>query len=220
MSWWSRQAARTPNSIAVEAAGVRLTYRQLNERANWLAARLRSVGVKTGTLVALCVERTIDLAVAPMAVLKAGGAYVPLDPAFPKDRLAYLVEYAQAPVLLTTRSLEGRVPGSAQTIYCDDTGKPPQRAAAAKIGSPTDLAYVRFTSGSTGRPKGVEISHRAMVNLLLAMQRAPGFTSADSLLAVTTFSFDISELEIYLPLIVGGARVRSPAAMTRGIRDA
>jgi amino acid adenylation domain-containing protein len=211
-----QQAARRPHSIAVEAAGVRLSYRQLNERANRLAGRLRGAGVKTGTLVALCVERTIDLVVAPLAVLKAGGAYVPLDPAFPKDRLAYLVEYAQAPVLVTTRSLEGRVPGAAQTIYCDDTEKPPQRAAAAKIGCPTDLAYVRFTSGSTGRPKGVEISHRAMVNLLLAMQREPGFTAADSLLAVTTFSFDISELEIYLPLISGGRLV---IASTDDARD-
>ena len=218
-----QQVARTPNSIAVEAAGVRLTYRQLNARANRLAGRLRGAGVKPGTLVALCVERTVDLVVAPLAVLKAGGAYVPLDPAFPKDRLAYLVEDSQAPVLVTTRSLEGRVPAAAQTIYCDDaedredgafmrawsrsavsTGRPPERAAAANIGGPTDLAYVRYTSGSTGKPKGVEIHHGAMVNLLLAMQREPGFTAADSLLAVTTLSFDISELEIYLPLISGG----------------
>ncbi|HEV1285510.1 MAG TPA: condensation domain-containing protein, partial [Bryobacteraceae bacterium] len=163
-----QQATRTPNSIAVEAAGVRLTYRQLNERANVLAERLRRAGVKNGTLVALCVERTIDLVVAPLAVLKAGGAYVPLDPAFPKDRLAYLMEDAQATLLLTVRPLEGRVPRAARTIYCDDAEKPPERAAAAKIGCPTDLAYVRYTSGSTGKPKGVGISHRSMVNLLLA----------------------------------------------------
>jgi amino acid adenylation domain-containing protein len=236
-----QQAARTPNSIAVEAAAVRLTYRQLNDRANRLADRLRNAGVKTGTLVALCVERTIDLVVAPLAVLKAGGAYVPLDPAFPKDRLAYLVEDARAPVLLTQRSLEGRVPRAAGTIYCDEAGdretggflralsrvKPLERAAATNIGHPDDLAYVRYTSGSTGRPKGVEISHRAMVNLLLAMQREPGFTAADSLLAVTTFSFDISELEIYLPLISGGRLViasredaRDPLRLIDRLREA
>jgi amino acid adenylation domain-containing protein len=204
-----QQAARTPDSIAVEAAGVRLTYRQLNERANQLAGRLRNAGVKPGTLVALCVERTIDLVTAPLAVLKAGGAYVPLDPGFPKERLAYLVEDAKASVLLTTRSLEGRMPTGARTIYCDDAAHR-YDGAFMRDGvdaTPEDLAYVRYTSGSTGKPKGVEIPHRAVVNLLLAMQREPGFTAEDSLLAVTTFSFDISELEIYLPLISGGRLV-------------
>jgi len=219
-----QQVARTPNSLAVEAAGVRLTYRQLNERANRLADRLRGAGVKPGTLVALCLERTVDLVVAPLAVLKAGGAYMPLDPAFPKDRLAYLVEDAQAPVLVTTRSLEG-LARAERTIYCDDaedredgafkrawsiigvSRRTPAESRRQGTALPHDLAYVRYTSGSTGRPKGVEIQHRAMVNLLLAMQRDPGFTASDSLLAVTTFSFDISELELYLPLISGGRLV-------------
>ena len=201
-----QQVARTPNSIAVEAGGVRLTYRQLDDCANRLAGRLRQAGVKPGTLVALCLERTADLIVAPLAVLKAGGAYVPLDPSFPKDRLAYLVEDARAPLLVTTRALEGRVPRAARTIYCDDNATPAESGPQG-MSHPDDLAYVRYTSGSTGKPKGVEIPHRAMVNLLLAMQREPGFTAADSLLAVTTFSFDISELELYLPLISGGRLV-------------
>jgi amino acid adenylation domain-containing protein len=204
-----QQVARTPNSIAVEAGGVSLTYRQLNDRANRVAGRLRQAGVKPGTLAALCLERTADLIVAPLAVLKAGGAYVPLDPSFPKDRLAYLVEDARAPLLVTTRALEGRVPKTARTIYCDDSGDR-LSGALSNIGRSAgsdDLAYVRYTSGSTGKPKGVEIPHGAMVNLLLAMQREPGFTAADSLLAVTTFSFDISELELYLTLISGGRLV-------------
>ena len=200
-----QQAARTPNAIAVEAAGARLTYRQLNERANRLARRLRRAGVTTGTLVALCVERTIDLAIAPLAVFKAGGAYLPLDPGFPKDRLAFLVEDAQAPVLLTTRSLQGQLTQAAQTIFCDEADS--DGSNLEPVAGPETRAYVRYTSGSTGRPKGVEVHHSALVNLLLSMQREPGFTAADSLLAVTTFSFDISELEIYLPLISGGRLV-------------
>lgn len=237
-----RQVARTPHSIAVEAGGTRLTYRQLNERANRLADRLRGAGVKRGTLVALCVERTVDLIVAPLAVLKAGGAYVPLDPSFPKERVAFLVEDAKAPVLVTSRSLEGRAPRAAQTIYCDDAGDPEngalRRAWSSLTRTPAesrqgmalphqdDLAYVRYTSGSTGRPKGVEIRHRAMVNLLLAIEREPGFTAGDSLLAVTTFSFDISELEIYLPLISGGRLViasrdeaRDPRRLIHRLRE-
>ena len=206
-----RQAALSPDAVAVEAGGVRLTYRELNEKANRLARRLQSAGVTPETLVAVCVDRTLDLIVAPLAVLKAGAAYLPLDPGFPKERLAYLMEDARAAVLLTTGLLEDHVPGNgAQVVHCAETdGDGHSRISTlnsnlARAATPESLAYVRYTSGSTGRPKGVEISHRALVNLLLSMQREPGFTRADSLLAVTTHSFDISELELYLPLISGG----------------
>ncbi len=202
-----RQVVRTPDAIAVEAysndAGrERLTYRELNERANGLADRLRRAGVRDGTLVALCVERTVDLAIAPLAVWKAGGAYLPLDPGFPKERLAYLMEDAQTAVLLTTRALQGRFEAAQKRVFCDDVNSAGGNIVIAA--TPESLAYVRYTSGSTGRPKGVGIHHRALVNLLLSMQREPGFTASDALLAVTTFSFDIAELELYLPLISGG----------------
>jgi amino acid adenylation domain-containing protein len=197
------QAVRTPDRIAIEAGGVRLTYRQLNERANRLAHRLRRAGVKPGILIALCVERTADLVIAPLAVLKAGGAYLPLDKNFPADRLAFLIEDAQAPVLLCARELAGQLPSTdAQLVCCDEADTSCENLAPAA--TPDTAAYVRYTSGSTGVPKGVEIHHRALVNLLRSMQREPGFTEFDSLLAVTTFSFDIAELELFLPLISGG----------------
>ena len=199
-----QQVARTPNARAVEADGERLTYRQLNERANRLAHRLRREGIGAGSLVALCVERTVDLVIAPLAVWKTGAAYLPLDPGFPKDRLAYLMEDAQAPVLLTTRTLERRLPRAQRVIFCDQTDGAADNLSSSGAES---LAYVRYTSGSTGRPKGVAIHHRALANLLLSMRSEPGFSPSDSLLAVTTFSFDIAELELFLPLISGGRLV-------------
>jgi amino acid adenylation domain-containing protein len=201
-----RQVELTPDAIAVEAAGVCLSYRELNERANRLARRLQSVGVRQDTLVAVFLDRTIDLILAPLAVLKAGGAYLPLDPGFPNERLAYLIEDASAAVLLVGQGLEDRLPPTgARLLYCNDLED--GAANLTRTGTPESLAYVRYTSGSTGRPKGVEIPHRALVNLLISMQREPGFTRADSLLAITTHSFDISELELYLPLISGGRLV-------------
>jgi amino acid adenylation domain-containing protein len=201
-----RQASSTPNAIAVEAAGARLTYRQLNERANRLARKLQNAGVKNGALVGVCVDRTADLSIAPLAVLKAGGSYVPLDSSFPKERLAFLVEDAQAPILLISRNLEDKLPPtSAQIIDCDDSEGDGSNLESTV--TPESLAYVRYTSGSTGRPKGVLISHGALVNLLLSMQQKPGFANTDSLLAITTHSFDISELELCLPLICGGRLV-------------
>jgi amino acid adenylation domain-containing protein len=248
---FEQQAERTPNAIAVEAAGVRLTYKELDERANRLASRLRQAGVTHGTLVALCVDRTVDMAAAPLAVLKAGGAYLPLDPEFPKERLAFLMEDAEAPVLLTIRSLAGLLPGAEQVVFCDgeedslgsdkkqgdrqpfspaNVSMDPAESSAKKVESPRDsiaagqahtpesIAYVLYTSGSTGRPKGVGIHHRALVNLLLSMQREPGFTASDSLLAVTTLSFDIAELELYLPLICGGRLVIASHEDARDLR--
>ncbi len=223
-----QQAARTPDAISVEAGSARLTYRELNERANHLARRLRGAGVASGTLVALCVERTLDMAVAPLAVLKAGGAYLPLDPEFPKDRLAYLMEDAKAPVLLTTRGLAERLPCAESVVYCEDYVDTNVDGACleARATSADDVAYVLYTSGSTGRPKGVGIHHRALVNLLLSMQREPGFTASDSLLSVTTLSFDIAELELYLPLISGGRLViashdeaRDPMRLSERLRE-
>ncbi|MGD1094659.1 MAG: amino acid adenylation domain-containing protein [Bryobacteraceae bacterium] len=201
-----RQAELTPNAIAVEAGEQRLTYRQLNERANRLAHRLRSAGAGPEILVGLCVDRSIDVIAAPLAVMKAGAAYLPLDPAFPKERLAFLMEDAQPALLLVERRLAGSLPESnAEILFCDEPGG--ENTNPKVPAKPDSLAYVLYTSGSTGLPKGVEIQHSAVVNFLLSMQREPGFTAADSLLAVTTLSFDIAALELYLPLITGGRLV-------------
>lgn len=215
------QAARTPEAIAVEAAGVRLTYRELNERANRLARRLRHAGVLPGTVVGLCVERTVNLIVAPLAVLKAGGCYLPLDPEFPKERLACLMKDAKAPLVLTASSLVGQLPQTgARIVFCDDSDADPANLTPAA--TPEALSCVLYTSGS----KSVGIHHRALVNLLLSLQREPGFTSSDSLLAVTTLSLDIAQVELYLPLISGGRLVvasnedtRDPGRLSHLLRE-
>jgi amino acid adenylation domain-containing protein len=205
---FERQAAATPQRVAVAFQGQTLDYAGLNCRANQLARHLRSLGVAPGVLVGVCLERSPDLLVALLAVLKAGGAYVPLDPGFPAGRLAYMLEDSEAAVLLASASAaEGleQPPGlkvvdlasDAATLSLLDSGDLPPLAGAA------DPAYVIYTSGSTGRPKGVAVPQGALANFLGAMREAPGLAADDVVAAVTTISFDIAGLELYLPLTVG-----------------
>jgi amino acid adenylation domain-containing protein len=214
--WIERQANTSPDAIAVVAGEERLTYRELSESSNRLAHQLRLMGVARGSLVALCLDRTADLVIAPLAVWKAGGAYLPLDPEFPSDRLAFMLEDSAASVLVTQSRLLSRLPSSVPALICLDRDRQWLEREGARppdpVASPDDIAYVLYTSGSTGRPKGVEIGHRALVNFLSSMQREPGITSSDRLLAVTTFSFDIAGLELYLPLVSGARVVIAPRA--------
>ncbi|HEY4056066.1 MAG TPA: amino acid adenylation domain-containing protein [Kofleriaceae bacterium] len=183
------QAARTPDAIAVAFDDIELTYRELANRiervAGWLCAR----GVTRGHHVAVEVERSADMIVATLAVLRAGAAYVPIDPEFPAHRRELIRQDAGAVVELTDDSLREALAFTAPAPQVDVVGE--------------DVAYVLYTSGSTGRPKGVRVPHRAIVNFLHAMQRAPGIAASDTLVAVTTLSFDIAGLELYLPLIAG-----------------
>ena len=205
------QVARTPDKTAVVFAGRKLSYRELNERANQLANYLQKLGVGPDSLVAICVDRSLEMVVAMLGVLKAGGAYVPLDPKYPKDRIAYVVQDADSKVFLTQSSLLPDMPESqAQMVRMDaDWDTIAQESTMApQTGAKADhLAYVIYTSGSTGLPKGVEISHRALVNFLLSMKERPGLTADDVLLGVTTISFDIAGLETWLPLITGAKLV-------------
>lgn len=214
--WVEQQASRSPDAIAVVAGKERLTYRELSESSNRLAHQLREMGVTRGSLVALCLDRTADLVIAPLAVWKAGGAYLPLDPEFPSDRLAFMLEDSSASVLVTQSRLLSRLPSGGPALICLDRDRQWLECEGARppdsFSSPDDIAYVLYTSGSTGRPKGVEIGHRALVNFLFSMQREPGLSSSDRLLAVTTFSFDIAGLELYLPLVSGARVVIAPRA--------
>jgi amino acid adenylation domain-containing protein len=167
-------------------------------------------------MVGLCADRTPDMVVGLLGILKAGGAYLPLDPLHPADRLAFVLEDACPLILLTQKTVASRLPPhAAQVVYLDDFEA--QAAAAANgrfngaatapapcLQSSESLAYILYTSGSTGRPKGVQVPHRAVVNLLTSMARQPGVSADDVLLAVTTLSFDIAALELFLPLTVGG----------------
>ncbi|HEX6863954.1 MAG TPA: amino acid adenylation domain-containing protein, partial [Thermoanaerobaculia bacterium] len=188
VSLFQRQVRRAPGAPAVTQGAQRLTYAELDERSDRLAARLRSQGVGPESLVGIALERTPDMVVAVLGVLKSGGAYVPLDPSHPRERLALILEAARPQVLLT------------------EISPLPEGGVDPVAGDAGDLAYVIFTSGSTGKPKGVQVPQRALVSFLLSMSREPGLTERDVLLAVTTLSFDIAGLELLLPLVVG-ARV-------------
>ena len=202
----SRQAAERPQATAVSCAGASLSYGELEQRSNRLAHELRELGVQPGVLVGCYLDRSVELMVGLLGVLKAGGAYVPLDPGYPPERLRFMVTDAEVRVLLTRSALKEDAPGGAASVLCVDEealGRHPA-TPPAELASPEDLAYVIYTSGSTGRPKGVMIEHRNLTNLLASMAREPGLTAEDTLLAVTTFSFDIAAFELFGPLTAGG----------------
>ncbi|MEK7953722.1 non-ribosomal peptide synthetase/type I polyketide synthase [Luteolibacter soli] len=199
----SHVASRVPEKTAVRCDNTSLTYAALEQRANTIATRLQASDVKRGDLVGIHLERSTDMVAGLLGILKCGAAYVPMDPAFPAERLAFMVEDAHMPVILSQTSLHKELPTSqAQVILVDEVTGDGTGFTSVEC-DPEDLAYVIFTSGSTGRPKGVRLPHRAVVNFLNSMRREPGLTPADVLLAVTTLSFDIAGLEIFLPLTTG-----------------
>ncbi|HKV11775.1 MAG TPA: amino acid adenylation domain-containing protein, partial [Thermoanaerobaculia bacterium] len=203
---FEEQAARTPEALAVTCAGERWTYRDLDLRANRLANHLRRLGVGPETRVGLCVERSAEMVTALLGVLKAGGAYVPLDPSHPAERLGMVLDDSAVSVLLTEEKLlAGLPPVDVQVVCLDGEAIAAEsEEAPERWGNEENLAYVIYTSGSTGRPKGVQLPHRAVVNFLRAMAERPGLGETDVVPALTTLSFDIAGLEIYLPLAVGG----------------
>jgi amino acid adenylation domain-containing protein len=209
---FDEQAARTPSALAVVGPGEELTYLELSRRAARLSRHLRRLGVGAEQRVGVLAERSAQMLVALLGVLKAGAAYVPLDAAYPRERLAYMVEDAGVRVLLTHGAeAEAAWLGEGVRVVRLDGGWESEEeeederdgGAAGGSGSAEGLAYVIYTSGSTGRPKGVMIPHRAVVNFLYSMRRRPGLSAGDRLLAVTTLSFDIAVLELFLPLVVG-----------------
>lgn len=202
-------ATRTPDSTAVVFEKQQLSYGELDRRANQLANHLLRLGVQTDGLVGVCLDRSLEMVVGLLGVLKAGAAYVPIDPTYPVDRIKFMLEDAEVPVLLTQQRLAGTLPvGNTKVVLIDSDWQEITHSSQETPGlttKPQNRAYVIYTSGSTGRPKGVEVSHRAVINFLTTMAERPGMTSRDRLLAVTTLSFDIAGLEIYLPLTVGAA---------------
>ncbi len=205
---FERQVERQPNAVAVTFQDRELSYAELNVRANRLANHLLSLGLEEGALVGIHMERSELLLVALLGILKARYTYVPLDPHFPENRLRYMVEVTAAPVILTNAATRNLLsPAGVREICLDDVVELLRTLPATNPGSihaPDDLAYVIFTSGSTGKPKGVMVHQAAVTNFLLSMAREPGMQSGDTLLAVTSLSFDISVLELFLPMVVGG----------------
>ena len=205
---FERQVAETPESVAVSIGDAQLTYRELNERANQLARYLLSLGVGAESLVALALDRSLEMLIGLFGVLKAGAAYLPLDPDYPQSRLSYMMEDAQAPVVLTQGHLLERT-GLAygQKVVCLDWDwELIAQHEQTNLNTTIDreqLAYIIYTSGSTGGPKGVMVSHGALTNLLHSMHEHLAMTAPDRMLGITTLCFDIAAVEMYLPLIAG-----------------
>lgn len=212
---FDEQVRRAPHAPAVTFEGRTLTYAELDGRAEQLAQTLRGMGVGTDTRVGLCLERSLELIVALVAIVKAGGAYVSLDLAYPPERLAFMIEDTKTPVLITQRKLRGKLPRNSATVLCldesgraklsHDAGKPVDRAPGAAI-TPESLAYVSYTSGSTGKPKGVEVPHRGVVRLVKETNFAR-FGADEVFFQFAPVAFDASTLEIWGALLNGGRLV-------------
>jgi aspartate racemase len=208
-------AKEHPNAVALVQDNIELTYQELNRRANRLAHRLRRAGVKPETMVACCLERSVEMIVAFLAVLKAGGAYMPLDPGYPKARLDFILENTGNPLILTRKSLTSSVlqAESARILLVDDE---PEAASSfedgqnpQQIAGPTSLAYVMYTSGSTGRPKGVMVEHRGIVRLVRGANYCR-FGPEETFLQFAPMSFDASTFEIWGALLNGSRLVLMP----------
>ena len=206
--YFEEQVARTPDAIALVFEDQQLSYQGLNAKANQLAHYLQTLGVQPDTLVAICLDRSIDLVIGLLAILKAGGAYVPLDPTYPRERLAFMLDDSQISLLLTQKKFDSITNASElnhgiQRVYLDSEWPTIFPLHLGATVNSENLAYVIYTSGSTGKPKGVQINHRSLLNFLMSMAQLLDIKKQDVLLAVTTLSFDIAGLEIYLPLICG-----------------
>jgi amino acid adenylation domain-containing protein len=206
---FEEQVARTPHAIALVFENQELTYLELNNRANQFAHHLVRLGVGPDVLVGICIERCPDMVTGLLGIFKAGGAYVPLDPEYPSDRLFMMLQDSQLSVLVTQTKLSPKFAMYTGQLVCIDSEVLFEEGVTnlPASSSPQHLAYVIYTSGSTGKPKGVQINHLSLVNFLTSMRSRPGLTAQDTLVAVTTISFDIAALELYLPLIAGGRLV-------------
>ncbi|TRU25538.1 MAG: amino acid adenylation domain-containing protein [Microcystis aeruginosa Ma_QC_B_20070730_S2] len=203
------QAARTPDAVAVVFENQQLTYAELNSQANQLAHYLRYLGVETEVIVGLCVERSLDMIVALIGILKAGAAYLPLDPEYPQQRLQFMLEDSQVPLLLTQSSLIDKLPNhQAKTVFLAETWeeiKPMNRDNLTGKVTASNLANVIYTSGSTGKPKGVMVEHQGLCNLALAQIDTFAVSSQSRVLQFASFSFDACISEVLMALGAGAA---------------
>ncbi|WP_242071964.1 non-ribosomal peptide synthetase [Nostoc sp. FACHB-110] len=203
--WFESQVESTPDNIAVVCANQQLTYTQLNHKANQLAHHLQQLGVGPEVLVGICVERSLDLVVGVLGILKAGGAYVPIDPTYPKERLAFILQDTQAPVLLTQQSLLAILPQHDAEVICLDrdwTSTPTLSNPTSQTNS-ENLAYVIYTSGSTGKPKGTLIPHKGLVNYLSWCTQAYQVSQGNGTIVHSPLGFDLTITSLFSPLLVG-----------------
>jgi len=206
--------AACPAAIAIIDEQRQLSYQQVDSESTALAAELIAHGAGPGVPVAVCLERSATMVISLLAVLRSGSYYVPLDPNYPSDRIHFMLEDSGAKLLVTETALCERLPTEGRIVLCADQPREMANVDLKNRSGPDDLAYQIYTSGSTGQPKGVQIEHRAIVNFQQNMATKPGFEANDTLLSVTTLCFDISLLEFFLPLIVGGKVVIAKQADT------
>ncbi|HTQ77181.1 MAG TPA: amino acid adenylation domain-containing protein, partial [Burkholderiales bacterium] len=211
------QAAKTPSGVAVVCDDRSISYEELNRRANQLARYLRAHGASFDRVVAICVDRTIEMVIGILGVLKSGAAYLPVDPQYPRERLAYMLENAAPPIMLTDGSLCDKLPRTSATLVMLDADWPEiARHDAANVedatASPADLAYVIYTSGSTGQPKGTAMPHRVLVNLIEWQRRSWPVQHAQRTLQFAALGFDVAFQEMFSTLAVGGTLVLIPDA--------
>jgi len=223
---FEEQVRLHPRAIAVSCAGKSLTYAELNARANQLAWHLRGRGVGAERLVAICMERGVEMVVGLLGILKAGGAYVPLDPSYPAERLAYMLGDAAPPVVVTQERLKRQLPQSAATVVSVDTDREAIRRQPTRDPEPRaqglrgdSLAYVIYTSGSTGNPKGVMVEHRNVLRLFAATESWFGFGAQDVWTLFHSFAFDFSVWELWGALLYGGRVVIVPQLMARSPQE-
>ncbi|MHC5675049.1 non-ribosomal peptide synthetase [Nostoc sp.] len=217
------QVERSPDAVAVVFEDQQLTYNDLNQRANQLAHYLQQLGVGAEVLVGICVERSLDMIIGLLGILKAGGAYLSLDPAYPQERLAFILQDTQLPVLLTQQRLIKNLPESQTRLVCLDTdwGSIAQESQENFITDCTtnNLAYIIYTSGSTGQPKGVLVNHRNVVRLLLATESWYHFNQQDVFSLFHSIAFDFSVWELWGALLYGGKLVVIPYWLSRSPED-
>lgn len=206
---FEEQVLRTPDAIAVVFENKQLTYSELNAKANRLAHYLVKQGAKEGTIVAMCLHRSIDMVVALLAISKSGATYLPLDPIYPKARLGLILDDAKPLIMVSESSMAGNLPETeARIVLLDNKDEYSNESSGnLRFGNVHNNAYILYTSGSTGKPKGVMVKQHAVINLICSMSRSLNVTAQDILLAATTISFDIAEMEIYLPLFNGAKLV-------------
>lgn len=204
----ANQAERTSDAIALRCGAEQLSFMELHERAGRLGRRLAALGVRPGVVVGVSLPRTSSLLIAVLAIHKAGGAYLALDPSYPIDRIRFMVEDSAASIIVTDAALAPIFSnGSARLVFCADATEVLAEGAGAVAPGPNDLAYVLYTSGSTGRPKAVGVEHRNIVNLISWGRSIVSDAELHGLLFATSFNFDLSAFEMFLPLAFGGCMV-------------
>ncbi|MDO6429754.1 amino acid adenylation domain-containing protein [Flavitalea sp. BT771] len=217
----SRTARQYPNKTALEFNGQAFTYRQLIGQANQLAGLLLARNLQPEDIVALIMDRSPDMLIAMLAIMRTGASYLPIDPEYPESFIRFMLEDSSASLVFTSRKYANRFHSSTKELYMEDCRNKLQDYSDEDPNTVIEghsLAYTLYTSGSTGRPKGVQIEHHSLLNFLVSMQQLLGIRPGDRLLAVTTVCFDISGLELYLPLVAGAALVLADRTTAKDAR--